>query len=183
MIEPTIVMAAADAAASEGLIGTFGIKWPIVIAQAINFCIVAGLLYFFAIKPVLATMDDRQQKITDGLQYAEEMKSKLAESEREQADLLRKAAEESQTIVKEAREQAKSYYDQQVQATASKVEDMISQAKQANELDRERMLSEVRQEIAQLVVATTGKVLTKELTDADRTRFNDSAVSLLQGNN
>ena len=176
----TILAAAGE---ESGIVGKFGINGSLIIAQALNFIIVAGLLYKFAVKPILSTMDERQQKITDGLQYAEEMKSKLAESEQEQADLLRKASEESQTIVKEARDQAKSYYDQQVRATATKVEDMISQAKQANELDRERMLSEVRQEIAQLVVVTTGKVLTKELTDADRTRFNDSAVSLLQGNN
>ena len=176
------ILAAADAgAAAEG--GQFGINFSLIIAQSLNFVIVASLLYFFAVKPILATMDERQQKISDGLQYAEEMKSKLAESEREQAELLRKASEESQSIVKEARDQAKAYYDQQVQATATKVEDMISQAKQANELDRERMLSEVRQEIAQLVVSTTGKVLSKELSDADRSRFNDSAVELLHGKN
>ena len=183
MIDTLTIVAAAEAGANEGLIGTFGIDLPLVIAQAINFLIVAALLYFFAVKPVLATMDERQVKISDGLQYAEEMKSKLAESEREQTELLRKASEEAQGIVKEARDQAKSYYDQQVQATATKVEDMIKQAKQSNELDRERMLSEVRQEIAQLVVATTGKVLSKELTDADRTRYNDSAVELLHGKN
>ncbi|MGB0370566.1 MAG: F0F1 ATP synthase subunit B [Opitutales bacterium] len=174
------ILAAADAG-SEG--GQFGLNVSLIIAQALNFIIVALLLYFFAVKPILATMEERQTKISDGLQYAEEMKSKLAESEREQAELTRKASEEAQAIVKEARDQAKTYYDQQVQLTSAKVEDMIKQAKQANELDRERMLSEVRQEIAQLVVSTTSKVLSKDLTADERTRFNDSAVSLLHGNN
>ena len=182
MIE-TLTFVAAAGAEGDNLLGTFGIDGAIIVAQAINFLIVVGALYWFAIKPVLSTMDERQKKIADGLQYAEEMKSKLAESEREQAELLKRASEEAQGIVKEARDQAKTYYDQQVQQTSGKVEEMIRSAKQANEFDREKMLSEVRQEIAQLVVATSAKVLDKELTDSDRSRYNDTAPELLHGTN
>ncbi len=38
------------------------------------------------------------------------------------------------------------------------------------------MLAEARGEIARLVVVTTERVLAKELTDADRSRYNDSAT-------
>lgn len=182
MIE-LLTIAAADAEASQGLMGTFGIDGPKIFASIVNFLIVAGALYFLAFKPVLATMDERQQKIADGLQYAEEMKSKLAEAERDIAEMRRKASEDIQVFVKDSRDQAKVYYDQQVQAAAQRVEDMIRQASEACSLDRERMLSEVRQEIAQLVVATTSKVLGQELSDTDRKRFNSSAVELLHGSN
>ena len=52
------------------LAGNFGISCWTLIAQMVNFCIVALVLYKFAVKPIAATLDERQQKIADGLQYA-----------------------------------------------------------------------------------------------------------------
>ena len=48
------------------LAGNFGISWPTLVAQMVNFCIVALVLYKFAVKPIAATLDERQQKIADG---------------------------------------------------------------------------------------------------------------------
>ena len=64
----------------------FGVDLPTLIAQMVNFCIVAFVIYKFAVKPIAATLDERQQKIADGLQYAEEMKVQLAAAERERAE-------------------------------------------------------------------------------------------------
>ncbi|MGB0257169.1 MAG: hypothetical protein ACPGES_00840, partial [Coraliomargarita sp.] len=63
----------------------FGVSVPTLVAQMVNFVLVAFVLYRFAVKPIAATLDERQQKISEGLQYAEEMKTQLAEAERERA--------------------------------------------------------------------------------------------------
>jgi F-type H+-transporting ATPase subunit b len=42
------------------------------------------------------------------------------------------------------------------------------------------MLAEARTEIARLVVATTQKVLSKELSDSERSRYNESAARELR---
>ena len=57
------------------IVDKFGVSWPTLIAQMVNFCLVAVVLYKFAVKPIAATLDERRQKIADGLQYAEEMKA------------------------------------------------------------------------------------------------------------
>ena len=62
---------AAEAAAAHGeaasgvskILGDFGISWPFILAQILNFSVVAFILWKFAFKPVLATLDERQQKI------------------------------------------------------------------------------------------------------------------------
>jgi F-type H+-transporting ATPase subunit b len=43
------------------------------------------------------------------------------------------------------------------------------------------MLDQARGEIARLVVATTQRVLAKELSDAERSRYNDAAARELTG--
>ena len=80
MIDAFNVLAAAAPSAEGGVAGImheFGVEWPFFIAQVVSFSVVAFLLYKFAFKPVLATIDERQSKIEDGLNYADEMKAKL----------------------------------------------------------------------------------------------------------
>mgnify|MGYP006283856701 CR=1 FL=1 len=174
-----------DVATEQGIIaktaGEFGVTWPTLIAQMINFCLVAALLYFFAVKPVAKTLDDRQQKIADGLQYAEEMKTQLAEAERERAEKIKEAAQEAQRILNEAREQSKEMIEQKTQDAANQAESIIRKASEATELERQKMLSDVRQEVARLVVSTSSKVLAKELSEADKQTFSDAAAKELAG--
>lgn len=90
----------------------FGVELPTLFAQMINFVLVACVLYKFAVKPIAATLDDRQQKIADGLQYAEEMKIQLAAAERERAEKVKEATIEAQRILTESREQSKQMIEQ-----------------------------------------------------------------------
>jgi len=175
-----ILLAAINPASGE-FAREFGFNPSLIVAQAINFSIIAFLLYRFAVKPIAKTLDERQQKIADGLQYAEEMKTQLAEAERERAEKVKEAAQEAQRILSEAREQSKEMIEKKTQEAANQAESIIRKASEATELERQKMLSDVRQEVARLVVATSSKVLSKELSDADKQSFSDAAAKELAG--
>ncbi len=186
MIENALILAAAEAARSQEsanqilqIFDDFGLDIRFLVAQIVNFGIVAILLYKFAYKPVLATIEERQKKISDGLQYAEEMKAKLADAEKAHAATLQKAQQEAQTILGEARETAKLYLDKQTEAAAGKSEEIIAKAKEAIDLERNKMLTEVRGEVVRLVIDTTSKVLTKDLSEDEKSRFSKSAAEEL----
>jgi F-type H+-transporting ATPase subunit b len=153
----------------------FHVEWPLLIAQIFNFCIVAFVLYKFAFKPILETIDERQKKIAEGLQYAEEMKEKLAAAEKKEAETLKQAQLDAQKIVTETRESAKAMFEKQTQEASAKAEDILKKAEEAIEQERVRMLSEVRREIARLVVQTTAKVLRKDLSESERAAYSESA--------
>ncbi|MEM1222788.1 MAG: F0F1 ATP synthase subunit B [Verrucomicrobiota bacterium] len=174
---------ASDGGAVSEIAGQFGVSLPTLIAQMINFGIVAAALYFLAVKPVAKTLDDRQQKIADGLQYAEEMKTQLAEAERERAEKIKEAAVEAQKILTEAREQSKELIETKTQEAAAQAEAIIRKASEATELERQKMLSDVRQEVARLVVATSSKVLSRDLSEAEKSTFTESAAKELAGAN
>ena len=173
-----LFLAAANPASGE-FANQFGFNIKIILAQAINFIVVAYLLYLFAIKPVAKTLDERQQKIADGLQYAEEMKVQLAEAERERAAKVKEAAEEAQRILTEAREQSKEMIEKKIHEAAAQAESMIRKASEATEMERKKMLSEVKQEVARLVVATSSKVLSRNLSDDEKQAFSESATKEL----
>ena len=173
-----------EAAAAHGEAATgitkitqdFGISWPFILAQVLNFSVVAFILWKFAFKPVLATLDERQHKIASGLQYADEMKAKLETAQQESAASAKRAQLESTRIIEEARKAAKEFLDKQTQESAAKANDIIAKAQQAIDLEKKKMLAEARTEIARLVVVTTERVLAKKLTDADRGAYNEAAT-------
>jgi F-type H+-transporting ATPase subunit b len=170
---------AAEATGPSKIMHDFGISWPGIAAQVLNVGIVVFILWKFAFKPVLATLDERQSKIASGLQYADEMKAKLEAAQQESAASAKRAQVEASRIIDEARKAAKEFLDKQTQETAAKANDIISKAQQAIELEKKKMLAEARTEIARLVVVTTQRVLAKELTEADRGRYNESAAKEL----
>ncbi len=174
---------AAEAAAAHGeaasgvtkIMQDFGLSVPLILAQALSFSIVAFVLWKFAFKPVLATLDERQQKIDSGLKYAEEMQAKLAAAQQESAAIVKKAQTDATRIIEEARKSAKDFLDKQTQEAAAKANDTLVKAQQAIELEHKKMLADARTEIARLVVLTTERVLAKKLSDADRSAYNDAA--------
>ena len=97
---------AAEAAAPSGITkitNDFGISWPFLLAQVLNFTVVAFILWKFAFKPVLATLDERQKRIADGLRYADEMKAKLEAVQQESVASAKRAQLEASKIIDEAR--------------------------------------------------------------------------------
>jgi F-type H+-transporting ATPase subunit b len=157
------------------IFGDFGVSWPFLLAQVLNFSIVAFVLWKFAFKPVIATLDERQKKIASGLQYADEMKAKLEAIQQESVATAKKSQAEATKVIDDARKSAKEFLDKQTQEASVKASEMLVKAQQVIELEKKKMLAEARTEIARLVVATTQKVLSKELTDSDRSRYNESA--------
>lgn len=183
MLSPVLALAEVTTPAAEAsgggitqLTQTFGINVPSILAQVVSFAVVAWVLWQFAFKPVLATINERQQTIASGLKYAEEMRAKLAATQQESAVLIKNAQIEASRIVDEARKTAKEFLDKQMHEASAKANDTLTKAQQAIELEHKKMLADARGEIARLVVATTERVLAKKLSESDRASYNDAAA-------
>jgi F-type H+-transporting ATPase subunit b len=160
----------------ENVLQRFGVEPAFLVMQVISFSILAYVLYRFMIKPVVATVDERNQKIESGLKYAEEMKAKLEQAQQESTAIAKTAQLEAARLIDEARKAAKDFSDREQKAAAERANDLIAKAQQAIELEKKKMLADARGEIARLVVATTRRVLDKELSEAERSRYNESAA-------
>jgi F-type H+-transporting ATPase subunit b len=156
---------------------TFGVEWPLLLAQIINFCLVAYLLYRFAIKPVLKTIDERQKIISEGLQYAEEMKVQLTETEKKRMRVLEEARTEAREWLEKIKQENIEHFQRQRKQAEEQAEVVLCQAHKRIEQEREKMVKEVREEVATLVVTTTEQVLRKHLNAAERKSFNQHVVA------
>jgi F-type H+-transporting ATPase subunit b len=184
MFSPIAVFAEADTGGTQAsllkIAHDFGINLPGILAQMLSFGIVAFILWRFAFKPVLATIGERQHKIDSGLKYADEMKAKLEAAQAEIEARTREALVQGRQIVAEAQKAAKEFSDRQQRDAIEKAGGILAKAQEAIELEKRKMLSDARREIARLVVATTQRVLSQELSEADRARYNESAARELE---
>ena len=162
------------------LLDNFGVRGDLLVAQIINFCLVTYLLYRFALKPVLQTVEARQKKISEGLQYAEEMKQKLEAAERERVQQMQATQEEAQKILERTKQESEAYLQAQKAAAEKKVTQILEQAQATIASERKQMMSEVRSEVVDLVVATTERVLQNAITPEMRTSLNERALESLK---
>lgn len=160
----------------------FGLDPMVILAQVANFAVVTYVLWKFAIRPVVATIDERQARIAEGLQHAEEMKLRLDEAAREKEETLREASVEAQRIVGEATTQAKEKIDKSVEVARKSSEEVLRKAEASIEADRKKMLDETKAEIARLVVLTSSRVLNRELTSDERETYSKAASQELTRN-
>lgn len=163
----------------EQLIHILGISWPKLIGQIVGFGIVLFVLQKFGFKPVLAMLDQRREKIAEGIANAERMKKELANAQTKAQEILDAAEKQSQKHIEEAREAATRILSEQTQKAIAQAEAIIKQAREASALDHDRMQAELKKEIGRLVIETTAKVLSKTLDDNDRKRLNDETVKHL----
>ena len=161
---------------TTGIVEKFGVDTPLLIAQAINFVIVALVIWQFALKKILLTIDEREKKIADSLKNAEKIKLELEATEKQQNETLQEASLEAKKTVATAQEQAKSYIEAQKEEARKQAEEIVEKARSSMELERQRVLNDAREEIASLVILTTSKVLQRELGDEEKSRFSESAA-------
>ncbi len=162
--EPAHKAAPAAATESHGplddiikLFGDFGVDGPHLLVQVINFCILAFVLYRFAIKPALGQLEERIRQAEQLQQDRAAAEAQLAAAQKTAEAKLVAASDEAVKILADARNSAKA----------------------AIEADRVKMMNEVRGEVSRLVVETAAKVLEQNLDDAQRARLNEAAVKQL----
>lgn len=171
--------AAAEGGALEGAKATalqFGFNAWLLLCQIISFLIVAFLLQRFAYKPILNVLEERRQRIAEGLANAEKIRHQLAESEARYEEILAKANAEAQRMIDEARQSASALADKRTQAAIAEAEQIVAKAREASKVEHDRVLAELRREVGRLVVQTTAQVTGKVLTPQDQDRINEEAV-------
>jgi F-type H+-transporting ATPase subunit b len=176
MMPYSSLFAAANLAdTARNIADQFGLDWPHFIAQCISFLIVAALLYKFAYKPVLGVLEERRQRIAEGLANADKIRQELANAQTKAQEIVNQAGAQSAKMIEEARAAAAKVQEQETQKAIAAAKEIVEKARQATEAEHARMLAELRREVGRLVVATTGRVIGKTLTPDDQQRLTDEA--------
>src|SRR5215208_1732607 len=114
---------------------TFGFDTKIFLSQVISFIIVALVLRRFAYKPILAVLEERRQRIAEGLLNAEKIKQQLAEAEERYAEILAKGNAAAQKMIDEARDSASHLAERRQQEAMVAAEQIVAKAREASAIE------------------------------------------------
>ena len=155
---------------------TFGFNVWMFLSQVLSFTIVALLLRRFAYKPILGVLEERRQRIAEGLLNAEKIKQQLAEAEQRYAEILANANAAAQKMIDEARTSAGIASERKQQEAVVAAEQIVAKAREASAIEHERTMLQLKRELGRLVIDTTSKVTGKVLNSDDQRRLQEEAA-------
>jgi F-type H+-transporting ATPase subunit b len=132
-------------------------------AQLGVFFILAWFTMKFVWPPIMKALDERAQKIADGLAAADKAKSELAHAEKKVVDEIRKARESASDMRAGAEKQGAQLVEE-ARAEAARI---VAQAREAAEAEAavaaQRAKEALREQVAQLAVAGAERILRREI--------------------
>jgi F-type H+-transporting ATPase subunit b len=129
------------------------------------FLLVFFILKKYAWKPILKSLNDREQGIADSLATAEKVKAEMVQLKGENEALLAKAREERAQLLKEARDTRDKIVNEAKEQAKIEAGKIISDAQAAIEQQKMAALTEVKNQVGNLVVEVAEKILRRELAD------------------
>ena len=142
-----------------------GFDFSLILVYFVNFAVLLWLLNRFAYGPILNILEERKQKIADGLAAADKVRAEAAE---EQARLQAEFEEARATSQEEASQIAKATAEMREGILAEareEAEAIKAKAREDIEAERELMLAEMKRQMADLTVQLTDKLVGKSLTE------------------
>ena len=163
-MENQTTTATTEASESTGVLGTFGIKPDLFIAQLVNFLLVMIVLWRFVYKPILGMLDKREAAIAKSMKDVEDISARVKSSEAERAALLAEARKESQAIIEAAMHETETRKNEMLESAKREVERVIAQGKVRLASEREAAMVEMRKEVVDIAVRAAAKIVTDGMT-------------------
>jgi F-type H+-transporting ATPase subunit b len=135
----------------------------LLVWNIIAFLILFLILAKFAWKPILKSLKERETGIADSLATAERVKAEMAQLKSENETLLAKAREERATILKEARDVKDRIINEAKDQAKVEAGKIITDAQAAIEQQKMAAITDVKNQIGNLVIEVSEKILRREL--------------------
>jgi len=129
------------------------------------FLIVFFILKKFAWPAIIKGLHDRENSIAEALSTAEKVKLEMAQLKNDNELLLAKAREERAALLKEAKETKDNIVNSAKDEAKTQAAKIIADAQASIQQQKMAALTDLKNQIGNLVIETSEKVLRKELSN------------------
>src|SRR5690554_1699188 len=138
------------------------------IMQTVIMIVLIFLMVKFAWKPILNSLNEREEVIQGALDAAEKAKLEMQNLNADNEKLLQEARAERESLLKEAREIKTKMISDAKEEAKSEANKMVAQAQAAIESERKSAIAELKQQVADLSMEIAEKVVKQELSDREK---------------
>jgi F-type H+-transporting ATPase subunit b len=158
-------------------IADLGINVPVLIAQVVNFTVLLLILRLFVYKPVLKMLDERRERIREGLNAAERGREAAVEANREAQAQIDAARREGQAIIAQAQQVGQRMQEEAIERARTEQEAILARARAEIQLERDGAIAELRKEFADLTISAAEKVIGQSLDRSAHQRLIEQALA------
>src|ERR1700738_4822758 len=148
---------------------SFGVNLPSLLFYLFFFAVILWILRRYLFKPVLGTIESRQQKINQSLDEAQEALASVKANREKAEKLLDEGSGEAREIITRAERLAADIHEDARREAKVEADLMVTKAR--IEIDRERQaaINDLRREAVDLAIVAASRVIGENLSD-DRSR-------------
>ena len=126
------------------------------------------LLVKFAWKPILSSLNEREEGITNALDAAENARKEMQNLQADNDKLLKEARAEREAMLKEAREIKEKLISDSKEQAKIEGDKIVAQAQAAIESEKKAAMADIKNQVAELSLAIAEKVIKQELSNNDK---------------
>jgi F-type H+-transporting ATPase subunit b len=164
-------------AAKPGLLTPQGglMFWTLVV-----FALVFVVLSKFAFGPITKAVNDREQALVDAIESARKDRSDAAKLLDDHRKQIEGARDEAQRFIAEGRAQAEKMKSDMLDATHAQQAELLERARRDIDAEKTKAIDELRREAIDLALAGAGKVIEKNLDDAQNRKLVESYLASIK---
>lgn len=137
-----------------------------LLAQIVNFLILVAILAKFAYKPLMQGLEERQRKIADSIDSAEQDRREAEQLKLEYKKQLVEVRAQAQAIVEKAEKVAEENKEEILKAARAESARILKSVQEEVARERELALAQLRGEVVALSMAAATKIM-KEKMDSE----------------
>lgn len=157
------------------------ISFPAIIFQAINFGVVAFVIWKFLLGPIQKVLEERSARIEQGLSAAESNLKKEQEMEKKVKSELQQARDEAREIIAQGKKQAEKEASAIVEKAREVAKKSLEGEQRAFEAKMHKEAKDLESRMADLVAQATKQVLAGALSEADQKKIIEAQLKELTG--
>ena len=134
-----------------------------LLAQAVVMIVFVAICWRYIYPPILSVMQEREKKISDGLEAAKKADDSLEEAKLAFDKELNQAKAEAAEILEKANLRASSIVGDASAKAETEAEKIMASASMAIENETNKAKEELRQQMSDIIIDTTQKILGDEI--------------------
>lgn len=160
-------------------IGAFNINLKSFLFQLATFVIVLLILRRWVFPKLIATLEARRQTLEESLVKAKETGEALARAEEKSGQIVQAAREQADRALADANSQAKNIIAKAESAAEVQAQRLIDEAKERLSHEHLKLQEQLRDELTDLVILTSEKVLRQKINKSEDGRLVEVAIKEL----
>ena len=162
------------------ILNLFGLETKLFIAQIINFAILLYILKRFLYKPIARILEERKNKIKQGLDDAENAKKALLDADNQKLSILKDAKKDADKILENTKISSENLKQKTAEDAKKQAAEIIDNAKKQAQNEFEKANKQIGNISIDLSKKIVSKVLSEVFTEEEKNTILLKAVEKIE---